>query len=81
MQTDDVAVITIGTGLWALGLVVALVLRNRLDQNGHGDWVWILGAGVLLGLLGIRNVRKRRAALRRYAETDPSAGTLGPNTP
>lgn len=70
METDDVAVITVGTVLWAVALVVLFLLRDRLADDGHEDWVWVAAAGFGLGLIGIRYVRRRRAALRRNA--DPS---------
>ena len=64
METDDVAIVTLGTVLWALALIAALVLRDRLDDQGRGDWVWVAAAGVFLGLVGIRQVRRRRAGRR-----------------
>jgi len=70
VETDDVAIITAGTALWALALVVLLVLRGRLEDD---DWVWVAAAGTFLGLLGIRYVRRRRAA-RRSGETGPPHG-------
>lgn len=64
METDDVSIVTLGTVLWALGLVAALLLRDRLDDQGRDSWVWVAAAGLFLGLVGIRQVRRRRAARR-----------------
>ena len=64
-------VITVGTALWAVGLVATLVLHDRLSEHGNGDWVWIMAAGLFLGLVGIRHVRRRRTALRA-GQTDPT---------
>ena len=64
-------VIAIGTALWAVGLVATLVLHDRLSEHGNGDWVWIMAAGLFLGLVGIRHVRRRRTALRA-GQTDPT---------
>ncbi len=64
METDDVAIVTLGTVLWALGLVAALVLRDRLEDQGRDSWVWVAAAGLFLGLVGLRQVRRRRAARR-----------------
>lgn len=64
METDDVAIVTLGTVLWALGLVAALVLRDRLEDQGRDSWVWVAAAGMFLGLVGLRQVRRRRAARR-----------------
>jgi hypothetical protein len=82
MESDDVLVVTVGTALWAVGLVVTLVLHDRLSEHGNGDWAWIMAAGLFLGLVGIRHVRRRRAALRA-AQTDPSRtdGTAEPDLP
>jgi hypothetical protein len=78
MESDDVLVVTVGTALWAVGLVVTLVLHDRLSEHGNGDWVWIMAAGLFLGLVGIRHVRRRRTALRA-AQTDPSRADGPPN--
>jgi len=80
VEADAVPVIAIGTIAWAALLVVLLVLRLLGHRPGaHDDWVWIAVAGVGLGFLGIRTVRRRRTALRREAQTDPSTGQTGPN--
>jgi MFS family permease len=65
LEADDVAIVTLGTALWGIGLLVAIVLRERLADRGNEGWVWIFLAGVFLGLIGVRHVRRRRAALRR----------------
>jgi len=61
METDDVALVTFGTVVWALALAVALVLRGRLEDAGRADWVWVLAAGVFIGLVGVRHTRRRRS--------------------
>jgi hypothetical protein len=76
LVTDDVKIVTFGTVLWAVALVAALALRGRLDDDGRDSWVWVAAAGLVLGLIGIRHVRRRRAALR--ATSDPSGGHTGP---
>jgi hypothetical protein len=68
LEADDVTLITVGTALWAVALVVAFVLRDRLDDDGRGRWLWVAAAGVALGVIGIRYVRRRRAALRRASD-------------
>jgi hypothetical protein len=78
MESDDVLVVTVGTALWAVGLVVTLVLHDRLSEHGNGDWVWIMAAGFFLGLVGIRHVRRRRTALRE-TQTDPAQSDVPPN--
>jgi O-antigen/teichoic acid export membrane protein len=74
LESDDVKVVIVGTTLWFLGLALALVFHGRLSDADHGDWVWTLLAGSLLGLVGLRYVVRRRAALRREAAAeDPAA--------
>lgn len=62
LETDDVRLITLGTLAWLVVLVVLLVT----DAGGERDrWVWVAAAGTFLGLVGIRHVRRRRAARPR----------------
>jgi hypothetical protein len=80
VEADAVPVVVIGTAAWAVLLVVVLVLRLLGHEPGaHDDWLWIAVAGVGLGLIGLRTVRRRRTALRKAAQTDPSTGHAGPN--
>lgn len=62
LETDDVRVVAVGTALWLLALVAALAFRGRLADDGNGDWVWVALAGLFLGLVGLRYVRRRRRA-------------------
>ena len=71
LHTDDVTAVTVGTVAWAVLLVVLLAMYGRLEDDGHESWVWIAAAGFGLGLIGIRHVRRRRAALARI-EADPA---------
>ena len=65
LEADDVRLITLGTGLWALALLASILLRNVLEDGGNEGWTWVFLAGTFLGLVGIRYVRRRRAALAR----------------
>lgn len=64
METDDVAIVTVGTALWAVALAATLLFHDRLDDQGRDSWVWVATAGLFLGLIGVRHVRRRRAARR-----------------
>jgi hypothetical protein len=64
METDDVRVVALGTALWLVALVAALVFHGRLAAHDNGDWVWVALAGVFLGFVGLRHVRRRQRALR-----------------
>jgi hypothetical protein len=88
LETDDVRAVTVGTVGWGLLLLVLLAAYPRLDDDGRGSWVWIAAAGFGLGLVGVRHVRRRRAALSRAVPpsapgaaedgsggSDPSGGT------
>jgi hypothetical protein len=81
LATDEVRVVAVGTVLFAIGLVLTLVFHDRLADDGRGDWVWIMACGVLLGLIGLRTVRRRRDALGQNPMNDPSTGEPGPNLP
>ena len=60
METDDVRIVALGTVLWLIALVATLVFHDRLADQGNDDWVWIALAGVFLGFVGLRHVRRRR---------------------
>lgn len=62
LEVNDVALITAGTAVWALALVVLLVLK-AFDVAIHTWWIEMCVAGFLLGLLGIRVCRRRKARL------------------
>ena len=81
VATDEVRVVAVGTALFAIGLVLTVVLHGRLEDDGRGDWVWIMACGVLLGLIGLRTVRRRRDIPPTDARNDPSTGEPGPNLP
>ena len=78
LRTDDVAAITVGTIAWAVLLVVLLLLHGRLEDSGNESWIWVAAAGFGLGLIGIRHVRRRRAALARESAAD-RPGTAPPS--
>jgi Protein of unknown function (DUF2530) len=71
LETNDVAIVTAGTVLWAIALVASLIFRDRLADGGNEGWVWIFLAATFLGLIGIRYVRRRRAELRRKVSKAP----------
>jgi hypothetical protein len=65
LEADDVAIVTAGTVLWALALLASLIFHDRLANGGNENWTWIFLAGTFLGLIGVRYVRRRRAAIHR----------------
>lgn len=61
LHVDGLRTAVVGTVAWAVAFVVLLVLRPRLEEHGHGWWVWTAAAGTLLGLVGLVLLRRRRA--------------------
>ncbi|MBB4700456.1 DUF2530 domain-containing protein [Sphaerisporangium siamense] len=56
LKTNDTAAILVGTGLWAVALVVLLVVGV---PAGRGWWIWTCVAGIGLGLFGCFYVWRR----------------------
>ena len=67
LETDDVHVVAVGTGLWALGLLVLVVLALTDAVEVRGWWLAMCGVGIVLGLIGVRYCQRRRAAVARDA--------------
>lgn len=68
LDVDGVLAMIVGTVVWAVALVVALLLRDRLTAAGNGWWIWVAFAGVLLGIPGIAYTVRRRDVYRRARE-------------
>ena len=67
LETDDVTVVAIGTGLWVAGLVVLLVLRVTGAAEVQDWWLGMCGYGIALGLFGVRYCRRRHEVIARDA--------------
>ena len=67
LQTDDVRTVAVGTGLWAVGLVVLAALRLVSDVRVEDWWLVMCACGIGLGLVGMRYCHKRQAAIARDA--------------
>ena len=65
LDVDAVRTVRIGTGIWAVGLVAAMVFHESLEDDGRGWWIWTCVAGVLLGCAGIVITTRRRSRLAR----------------
>lgn len=65
LDVDGVRIITAGTILWAVALLVLLPFAPRLVHGGHGWWLGMCATGALLGCYGIRYSRRRRDRGRR----------------
>ncbi len=65
LSVTGITTVTKGTIVWAALLIVALIARKPLIDQGRGDWIWIAAAGTFLGLLGIRYTKRRAARIAR----------------
>ncbi|HVM28023.1 MAG TPA: DUF2530 domain-containing protein [Mycobacteriales bacterium] len=65
LETDDVRTVAVGTGLWAAGLVVLVVLRLLDVTRVETWWIVMCACGLVLGLVGVRYCQRRRAAIER----------------
>lgn len=74
LRTDDRRTVLVGTVIWAVLLVAAVVLRGRLEESGRGWWVWTPVVAIALGLYGLRYIRLRDERAERRA----AAGGAGP---
>ncbi|MGH8968434.1 MAG: DUF2530 domain-containing protein [Actinomycetes bacterium] len=81
LETDDVRVVTIGTVVWFVALVLALVFHDPLADGGNENWTWIFLAGAGLGLLGIVYLRRRRRSLQRDVTSRDDERDTAPREP
>jgi len=58
LRTNDRATVLVGIVAWAVLWLVALVAHGRLADAGNGWWFWTPPAGIVLGLLGLRYLRR-----------------------
>jgi hypothetical protein len=65
LDVTGVRTVTVGTALFVLALVALLPFTDDLREDGRMWWLWTCGAGIGLGLFGIRYCRRRAAALAR----------------
>jgi len=72
LDVDAVRTVQIGTALWAVALVVTLLMRDQLSDDGHEWWIWTCVAGLVLGLVGVVITTRRRARLVRRGDPQRS---------
>jgi Protein of unknown function (DUF2530) len=72
LEVNGITAVTLGTFLWAIALIIMLISRNWLEQNGHLNWIWISSSGLILGLLGYRYTTNRVRRLVKKSENDQS---------
>lgn len=64
LETNDVALVTALTALWAIAGVV-LVMAKLADADIRTWWLQMCAYGVVLGLIGVRTCRRRHEARER----------------
>lgn len=73
VDVDAVPVVVAGTAMWAVGLVVCVVLRDRLGDDGRSWWTAACAWGVGLGLFGLLHCVRRRAAIAGAEADEPNS--------
>jgi hypothetical protein len=68
LEVNGITAVTIGTGFWSVATLVMVLMRDRLEASGRGDWVAIGVCGIILGLLGMRYTKRRAARIERAKE-------------
>ncbi|HEV2375738.1 MAG TPA: DUF2530 domain-containing protein [Streptosporangiaceae bacterium] len=66
LEADDQLVTAVITAGWAIALVVALVLGDRIPAPARW-WVWTCLAGTVMGLFGLWFVPRLKRARARSA--------------
>lgn len=76
LPTDDRKAVLVGTVVWLVLLVAALVMRDALVEAGRAWWIWTCAAGAGLGLLGLAYLHHRE--VRHRPEDSRTAPPQGP---
>jgi len=61
LQTNDRLPVLVGSAVWVVLLVLALMMREELTQTGRGWWAWTCAAGLALGLAGLAYLQARQS--------------------
>ena len=75
VDVDGLAVVTVGTALFALASIACLVLHSSLQAQGRGSWTAISISGFVLGLIGLaycwyRRIHRRKPASKPVRASD-----------
>ena len=60
LDVDGVRAVEVGTLIWLVAFVGMLPFYGRLEDDGHGWWLWTCLAGGVLGMLGYALMGKHR---------------------
>ena len=72
LDNNGTIAVKIGSGLWFASLILLIVFRKWLIENGHENWIWIAASGFALGLLGIRYTINRAKRINKATEPNQS---------
>lgn len=64
LDTNEVAVVAIITGMWAVALVVLLLAGESLSPNNRW-WIWTCAAGIGGGVVALAYLRQRRRGIEK----------------
>ena len=65
LEVSGVTAVTLGTAIWSVATLVMVLIRDKLEASGRGNWIAIGVAGIILGLLGMRYTKRRVARIER----------------
>ncbi len=63
IETDGINLLYIGTFLFALATFVIIYQPNWIDDQTQSVWLKVTMMGTVLGLIGLRIIKKRRKRL------------------
>ena len=81
LDVDGVRTVEVGTALWLLGFLALLPFYGRLEDDGHGWWLWTCLAGFGLGLFGLEYCRAAQARACGAARGRPDDRAPEPSGP
>jgi hypothetical protein len=64
LDVDGTRTVAVGTALFLAAFVLLLPFRDRLEDSGHGWWIWTCLAGFGLGVVGWEYCRLRTGRAR-----------------
>ena len=82
LEANDRQVTIVGTGAWAVALVVTLVLREQIPASSRW-WIWTCAVGVAMGLFALwyvpyfKRARARKAQRRADIRAAEAAAATG----
>ena len=73
LESNDRLIAAIGTGVWAVALIIIVLARDHLPRSSHW-WIWTCVAGVGLGLFAVVYVPLLRRSRTRGGTRSTQGG-------